>query len=119
MNQVGLWLLVDHTGAHLNGTIQRGAELYQDGSICTAVLGVERLQNQVGQTGTAFKCIVAVPGSVLLIVTAPAESVLQLIDLGLQDFCQHILGRACFEIRIGLLRLEHSPAMERMAVPHE
>ena len=48
VNQVGVWLLVYHTGAHLNGTIQRGAELYQDQTVSTAVLGVERLQNQVG-----------------------------------------------------------------------
>ena len=119
MNQVGLWLLVYHTGTHLDRAIQRSAELYQHAAVSTAVLGVERLQDQVGQTGTAFKCVVAMPGGVLLVIAAQAEGVLQLIDLGLQDLRQHILGRAGFEIRIGLLRLEHTPAMERVAVPHE
>ena len=61
-----LGLLLHHAGAHLDRTVPRSAELYQDRTISTVILGMERIQDQVGQTDTAFKCVIAMPGCVFL-----------------------------------------------------
>ena len=45
-----------------------------------------------------FGCIVAIPRCVLVIVLALLEGVFQGMNLGLQNLCQHIFGRAGFEI---------------------